>query len=231
MYARHEENRHETILMILFVAALVISRYFWGIEAAARLLTLSVLTAMLWCVRDFEKQNKTAANGFAVMVTGTVYFGWVGGYLISLRQLENGSWWVIVCVLLVWISDSGAFLVGSLIGKHRMLPLVSPHKTWEGYLGGILTALLFSLLIIPLIPPISSLMSGGQMTLLAILISSIGQIGDFGASMIKRTFKVKDSSNLIPGHGGFFDRLDTVLWALPIGYLFYELLSAGLLQL
>ena len=110
-----------------------------------------------------------------------------------------------------------------------MLPKVSPQKSWEGYLGGILTALLTAYILYISFPAISNMLHMNQILILALLLSAFGSMGDFGESMIKRTFDIKDSSNIIPGHGGFFDRFDTVFWAMPICYLFYELISSGLL--
>ena len=229
MYSVNEANRSNKYLIIALTLAIICTRYFFGFESASRLLTGCVFIAMLWAVRSYDKHNLHAANGFAVMVTGFVYFGWIGSYLLTLRNLENGFWWVMVCLLIIWLSDSGAFFIGSRFGRHAMSPLVSPKKTWEGYFGGILTAMLTGWLLVRFVPIIAEILNQQQMFILALLLSVIASLGDFGESMIKRTFGFKDSSNLIPGHGGFFDRLDTVLWAMPIGYLVYRMINSGLI--
>lgn len=231
MYGSQPSNQHSLILLGICTALLPIARYFVTAEDSMFFLVASVFLFGIWGVVSFERGNANAANGFAVMVSGLVYFGWIGGYLISLRRIPDGQLWVMLCLLLIWMSDTGAFFIGSLMGKHRMLPLVSPRKTWEGYFGGIAVSLAFGLLLHRVIPNFSNMMSAQQMLALALAVSCIGSIGDFAESMIKRTFKAKDSSNLIPGHGGFFDRLDTILWVIPIGYFFYSIINSGLIQL
>ncbi|NMA12947.1 MAG: CDP-archaeol synthase [Chloroflexi bacterium] len=231
MYSSQPANQHSFVLLGICTALLLIARYFFTAEGSMFFLVVSVFIFGIWGVVSLERGNANAANGFAVMISGLVYFGWIGGYLISLRRIPDGQLWIILCLLLIWTSDTGAFFVGSLMGKHRMLPLVSPRKTWEGYFGGIVTCLAIGLLLHRIIPNFNHMMTVQQMLLLALAISCIGSIGDFVESMIKRTFKAKDSSNLIPGHGGFFDRLDTVLWVIPIGYFFYSILNSGLIQL
>ena len=229
MYSQNEANRNSLSLSIILTMAVIFGRYFGGFEIGSRILTVCVFIAMFWGVLSFEKDNPQSANGFAVMVTCFVYFGWIGSYLLTLRNLENGFSWVMICLLLTWVGDTGAFFVGSLFGKHAMSPAVSPHKTWEGYLGGIITTFLFAMIFHTLSPEIREFLTMQQVLILALSMSMIGVIGDLGESMIKRTFGFKDSSNLIPGHGGVFDRLDTVLWAMPIGYGIYSIINSGLI--
>lgn len=229
MYSRNEANRNSLCLSIILTIAIICGRYFGGFEIGSRILTVCVFIAMFLGVLSFEKENHQSANGFAVMVTCFVYFGWIGSYLLTLRNLDNGFGWVMICLLLTWVGDAGAFFVGSLFGKHAMSPVVSPHKTWEGYVGGILTAFLFAMIFHRLTPDIRDFLTMKQVLILSLSLSTIGVIGDLGESMIKRTFGFKDSSNLIPGHGGVFDRLDTVLWAMPIGYGIYTMINFGLI--
>ncbi len=226
----HDKNcQTPAALLVGMVWLIAISRYFWGFEVAIGCMTVCIMFSMTWGVFSYEHYSTKAAFGFAVMVTGLVYIGWLGSYLISLRQVEGGFWWFILCLFVVWMSDIGAFLVGRKLGRHYMLPKVSPNKTWEGFAGGVILSMLTAALLHAVIPPISELMSFPQALLLGLLISAFGSMGDFGESMIKRTFGVKDSSNLIPGHGGFFDRFDTVFWGMPIGYYFFQLIALGLI--
>jgi len=119
----------------------------------------------------------------------------------------------------VWAGDIFAFSSGSLFGKHKLYPKISPKKSYEGLIGGILGSILiasvFSLLFLPHLPL-------GSCVLLAIGIGILGQVGDFTESMLKRSARVKDSGDLIPGHGGMLDRIDSFLFSSP--FLYYSLL-------
>jgi phosphatidate cytidylyltransferase len=229
IYNHDEKCKTPILLLVVMVLLMAIARYLIGFDAAQRCMTSCIMVSMIWGIGAYEHYSTKAAFGFAVLVTGLVYIGWLGSYMISLRQIDNGFWWLMLCLCLVWMNDIGAFLVGRKIGKHHMLPNVSPNKSWEGYFGGIFTALLTAFLMHVFIPEISHLLNVHQILLLGLLLSAIGAMGDFGESMIKRTFGIKDSSNLIPGHGGFLDRFDTVFWAMPIGYFFFELINSGMI--
>lgn len=206
------------VLIIGGSALLVLVRYQFGLGGSAYLLSVLALAAMAVHLIEFEKGSEHSALDFCITVAGLVYLGWFGSYLVSLRALPNGLWWLLLVLPSVWLADTGAFLVGIRFGKHSMAPRLSPKKTWEGYAGGIvfgvvLTAILALLwgLRAPEITPLSGAIVGAVLAILT-------PLGDLGESMIKRQFGVKDSSNLIPGHGGFMDRLDTWLWAGVIGF-------------
>jgi phosphatidate cytidylyltransferase len=120
----------------------------------------------------------------------------------------------------VWFADSGAYFIGHAWGRHKLSPRLSPKKTWEGYLGGILVGVILSAMFTYLwqllgapagITPLRGALAG-------LVMGIVPSGGDWGESMIKRQVGVKDSSNLLPGHGGFFDRVDSWLWAAVLGY-------------
>jgi phosphatidate cytidylyltransferase len=167
----------------------------------------------------YERGRDQAASDFAVTVSGIFYIGWLGAYLISLRDLPHGMWWVLIALPAVWLADSGAYFVGRAIGKRKFSPRLSPKKTWEGYIGGVIVSTLGA----ALLAFIWNLIEPGVMTplqggLIGLILALLTVLGDLGASMVKRQFGVKDSSNLIPGHGGVFDRIDSWLWAGVIGF-------------
>jgi phosphatidate cytidylyltransferase len=135
-----------------------------------------------------------------------------------LRGLPDGSWWFLLVLPAVWISDGAAYFVGSHYGRHKMSPRVSPNKSWEGYLGGVVAGAVGCMILAalwhlraPAITPMKGL-------LLGLAVAAITPLGDLGESMLKRGFGVKDTSHLLPGHGGIMDRIDSWLWAAPIGY-------------
>lgn len=200
------------------VTLLTLGRAWHGFEFSDALLAMCVITAMTAHVVDFERGCKNAATNFGITLGGILYIGWLGPYLISLRQIQDGQWWLLLVLPTVWFADSGAYILGRRFGRHKMAPRVSPGKTWEGYFGGILTGcagavLLASLwnLATPAVTPLKGLVIG-------VVLSVLAPLGDLGESMLKRQFSVKDSSNLLPGHGGMLDRIDTWIWAAVLGY-------------
>ncbi len=146
------------------------------------------------------------------------------GLLLKIRLLEQGG--ALVCLLLftLWATDIGGYFAGRALGKRKLAPKLSPGKTWAGFWGGTLLAVVTGvagnrLLGLPFGPL--------EILLVSLLISFSGQTGDLAESMLKRETGVKDSGSLIPGHGGLLDRLDSLLFAIPVFYLFLHLRDAG----
>ncbi len=183
-------------------------------------LALSALVLAAMAVEVFKPRDgiEHAALNFVIVVAGVLYIGWLGAYLVSLRNLPGGKWWLLLVLLAVMFTDAGAFLVGRQIGRTPFSPVLSPKKTWEGYFGGILIAALLSALLGWLFGMLTPSITAQRGLLLGLIVSIVSPVGDLGESMIKRQFGVKDSSNLLPGHGGVMDRVDTWLWAAAIGY-------------
>ena len=210
-----------SVLVILGTLALVISRFLGEWDRADWLISLLVLSSMAYHLVAFERGRDQAGSDFGVTLAGALYFGWIGAYLISLRELPEGQWWVLMVLPAVWLADSGAYFIGRAFGNHKMSPRLSPKKSWEGYLGGVLvgtlgTALLALLLSTWTGPGSDITPLGGAV--MGLIIALVTPLGDLGESMIKRQVGVKDSGNLLPGHGGAFDRIDSWLWAGVIGY-------------
>lgn len=222
IFDRHDGIRTPLILLVLSVIVLILARWFIGIDASHRTLTFCIMGAMLCGTILCEREVPKSALSFVVLTTGMVYIGWLGGYMISLRQLPDGAVKFLLVMFMVWANDVGAFFVGCAIGKHKMFRIVSPKKSWEGFFGGILFTMLVAALAQLLIPQIRAVLDLNQIMVLAAAVSVSGPLGDYGESMIKRCYGVKDSSNLIPGHGGFFDRFDSCFFAMPVAYYVFE---------
>ncbi|MCW3167577.1 phosphatidate cytidylyltransferase [Chryseobacterium sp. 09-1422] len=131
---------------------------------------------------------------------------------------SNFSLEVIFLFILIWSSDTFAYLVGKSIGKHKMAPKISPKKTWEGYAGGVVLTLVLSYFVEMYQPQLR-----GNWMIVGFLIAAFAPLGDLVESQLKRTFGVKDSGNIIPGHGGVLDRLDSFLICVPVVYLYFIL--------
>ena len=153
------------------------------------------------------------------MVTGFLYVGWMLSFLVDLR-LEAGRNWVFFALFTTFGSDTVAYFLGRMLGRHRLAPQISPHKSWEGAIGGLLGAAAVSLLF-TLSTPLQITLSIGQGIVLALLVSVFGQIGDLAESLLKRNTGVKESGASIPGHGGFLDRMDSVVFAGITVYLYH----------
>jgi phosphatidate cytidylyltransferase len=225
---RNYKYRPSSPLLMIGTFLLTILRFWGGIKLSASLLTLLCLLAMVWHLIDFEKGSPRSGTDFAITISGIVYVGWIGAYLISIRGLEDGIWWFFTALPSVWLADSAAYFIGRWIGRHPLAPRLSPNKTWEGYLAGIMAGALSGFLLALLwrvgagisssITPIRGLIVGASL-------STIAPLGDLGVSMIKRELQVKDSGDLIPGHGGALDRLDTWIWAGVLGFYIIPLLT------
>ncbi|MDD5466523.1 MAG: phosphatidate cytidylyltransferase [Anaerolineales bacterium] len=201
--------------------ALVLGRYWNGFESAPWLLSFLILAGMIHHLVAYECGRDQAATDFNVTLGGVLYLGWIGAYLISLRTLPEGEWWVLLALPAVWLADTGAYFIGRRFGKRRLSPRLSPKKSWEGYLAGVVTATLGTALLAALwrigAGPATEILPW-RGAVLGLALSVLTPLGDLGESMIKRQMGVKDSSNLIPGHGGVFDRIDSWLWGGVLGY-------------
>ena len=179
-------------------------------------MALILLGSLAWQL--FHRQGSPVAD-WALTVTGGLYLGLCGSCLIGLRNLQpDGLWWTLTAVPAILLADSGAYLVGRALGRYKLAPTLSPGKTWEGGVGGLFSSLLPAFLF-PLFSPIFRLSPGAVFLCAGLSVS--GQIGDLAESMLKRHHGVKDSGGILPGHGGVLDRIDGILFAVPVlyGYL------------
>jgi len=181
------------------------------------LLTLTVVSALIWAV--LRRQKDGAFVGWVWTIAGVLYIGWLLSHFPALRGLEEGRNWVYFALFITFASDSAAFLVGRKIGRHLLAPSISPKKTWEGAAAGVLAAAAVSLIFI-LPTPLKLPLLLWQAIVLGMLVSILGQLGDLAESLFKRNMGVKDSGKILPGHGGFLDRIDSVVFAGVVVYYF-----------
>ncbi len=204
------------------VTLILLSRAFFP-QYAAPVFAAGILIALAYHLFDYERGRDQAALDFAITVTGITYLGWIGGYLLDLRNLPDGGWWFMIVLPSVWLADSGAYSIGRAYGKHKMAPRLSPKKSWEGYAASVFTGMIAGAFLVYAYSTFGNF--DGQITilqgaLLGLIMGALPPLGDLGESMIKRQSGIKDSSDIIPGHGGFFDRVDSWLWGAVIGYYF-----------
>jgi phosphatidate cytidylyltransferase len=183
------------------------------------LLTSAVILPLLWLLGRPKKEG--AFLGWAWTLGGILYLGWLLSYLVALRGIklpgieEAGRNFVFFALFTTFASDTTAFFVGRAWGKHKLAPKISPGKTWEGTIAGVFGAIIVSLLFTLLLP-----LGYWQAVVLGIVVSVFGQLSDLVESLFKRNMGVKDSSHLIPGHGGFLDRIDSVVFVGVVVYYY-----------
>lgn len=211
------------MFLILFGLLLGVSAYFYSNRFILIITLLSVLISGLFQLIRYKFDN--AIENLSSFLFGLIYVALFFSFLILIREFPHksgleyrlGGLWIIFLFLCSWFSDILSYFIGTPFGKHKILPLVSPNKSWEGSFGGIAGAMLAAFVSksiffkeVPLIHLLS----------LAILISVFGQLGDFVESSFKRQVSLKDSSSIIPGHGGILDRFDSLLFSAPLVYFY-----------
>jgi phosphatidate cytidylyltransferase len=211
---------------------LCLSFHFEGVSGAGYV--LSGLLGVVLVERLITQRREAFVSSVGVTMIGALYTGWLLGYFILIRNFnaahawpydripEAGRTFVYLVLVLTWSYDSMAYLVGSFAGRHRIFGKVSPSKTVEGTLGGLAGCVAASLISRV---TFASFIGPGQAVILGLLVGILAQIGDLVESMIKRSTDTKDSSRMLPGHGGVLDRYDSLLFTGPGLYLFLRTIS------
>ncbi len=171
-----------------------------------------------------EGSAKLAAHFRELMAAsfGMIYASWLPMLMVSIRQSPQGKYWLVFAMLVVWSADTFAYFGGKFFGKRLFYETISPKKTWEGAIAGSVGALIVSLLFAhSFLNEVSFI----EISVMSLTISVASMLGDLCESLMKRAASVKDSGSILPGHGGFLDRFDGVVFALPVMYAFLWLLS------
>ena len=168
----------------------------------------------------YTKSDKPISN-IAHSIMSQIYIGLPLGLMGGI-----GEWWnlhlVLAIFFMIWINDTGAFLVGSMIGKHRLFERISPKKSWEGFFGGLVFNLVAAWAFCTYCSDFFNLHRSLAVWMgLAVVVTAFATWGDLVESMIKRSLHIKDSGNLIPGHGGILDRIDSLLFVMPAALLYF----------
>ena len=214
-----------TGVMLFIVAAFVLEPI--SVEMGV-FLALLLIPASYVMTRGQVLDEALPSSAIAVMAT--LYVGMLGGSLIRIRKdfPLDGPKLVFFLLIVVWLGDAGAYYVGKTFGKHRLSPRISPKKSVEGLMGGIATSVIAAIVIhftfFPRFPLVHAVIAG-------VILSFAGVVGDLAESMWKRSAAVKDSGTLIPGHGGFLDRFDSIFFTAPMLYVYWVLIQNGFTSL
>jgi len=180
--------------------------------------SIGIILIAFWMLREYPSKGLTEV---ALTFWGIFYTIGLMSYLIAMRMLGQGFWWLLMVLAITWANDTAAYFVGRQWGKHKLAPLISPNKTLEGSVAGLGAGFGIGLLMYSLIPALPGL-DPAALTFWCLLTAAAGQAGDLIESALKRWAEVKDSGTIIPGHGGILDRFDSLLLAVPIAYLMLQ---------
>ena len=219
--APNDATKLPALLGVAWAFAFVVAAQATGapwefLAASVGVLLGGAFLALLWVIAYYQDRGWGAA---AYLVGGPLYVGFLLSHAVALRGLDDGGAlgrdWLLFAIATTFATDTGAFLVGRSLGRHRMAPNVSPGKTWEGALGGMVAAIAAATILgrvltlgLPLWQP----------ALLGAAVGVSSQLGDLLESRLKRISQVKDAGSIIPGHGGVLDRLDSLLLSLSTVY-------------
>ena len=177
---------------------------------------LALLATLTWTVLS---KNKTTFDDVGVYILAALYIGIGFHYMAAIRAYPQNGLALLGCVfVVVWSTDIGAYMIGRKIGKHKLWPVISPNKTWEGSIGAVVCALICSAIYMAILGSLGINFGVSELTMiiLAFFLSIVGQMGDLVESAYKRFYGVKDSGKILPGHGGILDRFDSMLFVLPV---------------
>ncbi len=213
--------------LIGILCALVLSWYVFASNGVYANLFLTLVLVGLMCLEITRKETKMATTHIATTILGVMYIGFLGSHLILLREhplrinldYGYGASFVFLAFVVTWACDTGAYVVGSLVGRRPLAPRISARKTREGSVGGLAFALAAAFVAKATFAPY---LEAWHALVLGVLAGVVGQFGDLFESLIKRDAEIKDTSEMIPGHGGVLDRFDSLLFTSPLIYYFVK---------
>lgn len=200
--------------------------FFLHIEGLWLALLAGVVLITLYRVVELLRPSHRTGTREVLLDIGAgafvqVYVAFFAGFYLVLTGSEGGEWWTLVALAIVVFTDVGAYASGLRFGKHKLAPAISPGKTWEGFAGSLVVAIALGAILAPL----ALQQPWWEGAVLGLVLALVGTAGDLTESLIKRDLGIKDISTWLPGHGGFLDRLDSILPSAPVAFAFYALFS------
>jgi len=214
-------------LGFIAVSVILINSYYNLIDFE----TIVYSVVLIVLLTELFRNKNSAIFNTGTTLTGIFYVGLFASSLVKIRELFNcsnfiynrGGLIILSVLITIWVCDSAAFFIGTPFGKHKLFKRVSPNKSWEGAFAGFVFSIVS---VVALKSFFIDFLSWQDAIAIGIITGIFGQIGDLIESLIKRDSGVKDSSSIIPGHGGIFDRFDSLLFTAPIIFLYFKYLSA-----
>ncbi len=204
---------------VIFVSTVFFDNYFPHENDGLEYIAAVALIVGLFILQAFERESRRAMGNIAGILSGYVYVAWLWSFIFKVMYYPgvDGRWFIFALFLIVKGGDMLAYAVGSTIGTHKLIPRISPKKTWEGAAGNLAGGILAGLIIWKWFPCGLSLPAALG---LGAVLNIVGQVGDLSESMLKRDANLKDASGSIPGIGGMLDVLDSLLLTLPVLYFY-----------
>jgi len=215
---RRERRLPNEVFGLAAVAAMPVSAAAYGIAGLTAVISILVVFSLLWHLA----LRQVRAADTAVTVFGVIYVGFTLAHFVLIRQLDAGTELALATIVSVWANDSFAYLMGSAFGRHKLAPRISPNKSWEGFIAG---SLLTVAVWVAVYYVTDTKMTLASLIGVGIAASVAAVVGDLAESRLKREVGVKDSGALLPGHGGFLDRFDSLILVSIVTY--YTLILAG----
>ncbi len=182
--------------------------------------TVYMLYLIVRLVMQIYNQESSPLTNLAYSYMGQMYIALPLGLMSMYYTLNDGKALLLMMFIMIWLNDTGAFLVGSMIGKHKLFPRISPKKSWEGFVGGVVFSIIGGVIAKLYFPDYFETISMIHLCGLGLVVGIFATWGDLVESLIKRTLGVKDSGNILPGHGGILDRIDSLLLVIPASLLY-----------
>lgn len=228
--AKYTKFKSLTVLSLLFSVVVPISFCYEIIRPYLVAICFAFLILLFAFTIIRHKEVRFEQLGFAALITICVPLAISTIAFFAFRFPEHGFFFVVYTLVVTWVADGGAYFAGTFFGKHKLCPSISPKKTWEGFIGGLITSVIFAVLLGYGYPLWDKIFTGEEhfsvniliVALCAAVCAFLGLLGDLIASLLKRQCGVKDFGNLLPGHGGVMDRFDSVLFTAPFIYLVFQ---------
>ena len=174
----------------------------------------------IFVLQFIRRDSSQALASIAVTLFGLLYVAWFFSFFVKIKFLQNGMMLVAFLILVTKMGDVGAYLIGNVIGKHSLIPRISPHKTIEGTIGGLAFSIMTAIASKSYLPAFSY----AHLVVLGVLLGILAQVGDLAESLLKRDCGVKDSGSILSGFGGMLDLIDSLLFTTPIFYFYIVVL-------
>ena len=206
---------------IFCLAFYVLQLFYPDTEISSKIMAVMLIT--LFTYEIFTRKN--GVDGIIHTLFGFVYVAFLMSHILRINNLENAAILIWLPFLTAWFTDSSAYFVGISIGKHKIIPSISPKKSLEGFIGGIIGSSVLTTLFGVIIIGYGYDIALVHFIIIGLICGFASEIGDLAGSYIKRFTKIKDFGNLIPGHGGILDRFDSILFTMPIVYYYFILVQ------